>query len=784
MTRRKRVIREVSLFVLFLLIAIAMTWPMARNLRTALSDLGDPVLNTFLIDWDVYALTHKPLQIYNAPFYAPGKYPLAYSENMIAIGLVMVPFRLIGLAPVTLYNVAMLLGFALAGYGMSVLARVCGRSIFASIIAGIFFAFCSFKFDHLSHLQIIWSGWLPLMFAALFTYWREPTRRHAVFLGIAFVMNALTNIHWLLFGSFTLAVTIVFLAIVERRDRRYWTMLIATLAISSAIVIPFLIPYRVVSKTYGMKRAAEEVAWYSAKWGDWLRTTPRNLLYGWIPKDADSQAERKLFPGAVPIVLALAALLLARPREELIPPAEPPPRVSHALIRTVDVIVLIFAFATYIGATADKFEIRILHHRFVSIDNASSPAFFLVAAILLRLMLRLPPAFGGPWRTLRDLFLQSRFTAEEWSALIWIGIGVLGSLGLNAVLHGFLYRNVEAFRSLRVPARWAIIAYIGIAVWSAFGIDRILRAKHGLKWSAIASAIVVLAFADVSARVRWEQMIVEPSPVYRWLADAGSNGLVLELPMSGWNTQFMYLFGSTTHHVPIMNGTSGFEPPVHENLRNMAERGEINDVFLAELERNRCELVVVHADWLFKQKPATMQWLREQLANGRLAFVRRFDHWVDGDYVFAVTSVAKDWQRWRAPQVPDAAGFTPDQELARFLRDQPTYNASTFFHVDMPRSDEEHHGPLRVAGWALAPSGVETVRVFLNGGTKIYDATFTGRADVQWRWPWYPKSTKAGFECVLPKRPKRMHREVGIQVEFTDREGKVTMSPYIPVNWD
>jgi len=777
----RRVLRETVIFLVFVLFSVVLTWPFARNLRTALPDMGDPVLNTFIIDWDQYALTHKPLHLFDAPLYVPSLYPLAYSENLVAVALITLPFHLLGAGPMLVYNIAFLLGFALAGYGASVLARVCGRSLFASIVAGILFAFCQFKFDHLSHIQIIWSGWLPLMFAALFAYWRKPTTWGAVWLGAAFVANGLTNIHWLLFGSFTLAVTIVFFALVEWRDWKTIARVVVSLAIGSAILMPLLLPYRAVSHKYNAKRSPDEVLFYSATWEDWLYATPRNLLWGAIGADPESHPERKLFPGVMPIFLAFAALFLHRnPRSAQ--RRERGREPSEWLLRILDVLIIVFAIATCIGGVSKNFEIRLFHRRFISIDNAALPAFYLLIAVIARLRIRFPKAFGD--KNLRDWIKESRFNVEEWAALLWIAIGVLGSLGLHGVLHEFLYRHVEAFRGLRVPARWAGIAYVGLVVWSSLGVDLLLRARRGLKWSFAAIAIAVASLVDVSARVRWQQMIVEQPPVDRWLKSAPLRGLVMELPTSGWAVQFLYLFGSTEHHQPIMNGTSGFEPPLHVQLREMTERGEMNDVFLAQLEQHHCELVVVHADWLGDQRTATMRWLNEEVASGRLAFVRRFDHWIDGDYVFALTHVSPDWQRFRGPQTVDAAGFTPDQEAQRFLHGEPTYNASTFWSLDAPRSDSQQHGPLRVAGWALSPNGVAHVRVRINGGEKIYETKSLDRLDVAARWPWYPKTQHAGFEVTIPKRPKGMTREINLQLEVVDGAGNVSRWIDIPVDWD
>ena len=54
-------------------------------------------------------------------------------------------------------------------------------------------------------------------------------------------------------------------------------------------------------------------------------------------------------------------------------------------------------------------------------------------------------------------------------ALLWIGIGFAGSLGLHFVFHRFLFSHVPGFRAIRVPARWAAIAYVGLGILVAIG---------------------------------------------------------------------------------------------------------------------------------------------------------------------------------------------------------------------------------------------------------------------------------------------------------------------------
>src|SRR6185436_11345223 len=165
-----RVAREVGVFAFFLALSVILTWPLVRDMSHLASDLGDPLLVTAIVVWYCYALTHAPLSLYHAPWFVPAKFPLAFSENFIGIAILVLPFWLAGLPPITVYNIAMLIGFALSGYGAYVLARTCRTSFLAAIAAGVLYAFTPFKFDHLAHLQIVSSGWLPLTFAALLVY--------------------------------------------------------------------------------------------------------------------------------------------------------------------------------------------------------------------------------------------------------------------------------------------------------------------------------------------------------------------------------------------------------------------------------------------------------------------------------------------------------------------------------------------------------------------------------------------------------------------------------------
>ncbi|HJQ37237.1 MAG TPA: hypothetical protein VKB93_08865 [Thermoanaerobaculia bacterium] len=549
-------------FLAFLALAVALTWPLALHLDTAVADRGDPLLTAWILDWVCYSLTHAPLGLYDAPIYYPAHFPLAYSENLVGIAVVMLPLHLAGLSPLTIQNIAILLGFAFSAYGMFVLARLITRDVLASLLAGIVFAFGSFMLAHVQHIQILWSGWLPLMFAALFVYRRSPTTKHAALLGGAFVMNGLTNIYWLVFGSFMLVLTIAFLGVKSR------LRLFAAPAIASLVLVPFLVPYAIVAQEYGAARTTGESRGGSASVTDWLVPSSRNLLYGSLADPARHRDERELFPGLIAIFLALAALVERRAL------ARRETRRAEARRSTglFDVAIFASGVVTYLA--------------FVNWPRIwDVPAMVTVILLIARFF----PRF------------EKR---EEHAATLWIVVGFVASLGWNAFLHPFLFRVFTPFHATRTPARWAIIVLMGLALWAAIG-----AAKQR---KPVLIVLLVLSVLEVLPRIRWDHLDPKTAPVYHWLAQA-KPGPVLELPIIAHGVPYEYILANTVHRVPILNGGSGWEPPHHKFLREKEDKLEYDDAFLAKAIESGAAIVIVHEQRLTAERKAALAPMLQKL---------------------------------------------------------------------------------------------------------------------------------------------------------------------------
>jgi len=592
----------------FAALSIAFTWPLTPNLGRAVADPGDPFINVWILDWDWWATLHQPLRLFHANAFHPAQYSLAFSENLYGLAVLLFPLRMFGVTPIAAYNVAMLAGFAFCGFAAYLLGRHLTGSFAAGLAAGTFYAFVPFRFVHLSHLQHTWGGWLPLLLLTLLLYAKVPTPRRAALFAAVFVMNGLTNIHYLLFGAFAIAVTAAL--VVPRKD---WRNLAIATGAAVLVLLPFLYPYVAVSKLYGI-RPVEETWRFSAFLSDWV--------------SSPGEPERQLFPGVL--------------------------------------------------------------------------AFVFVAA---------------------GLFVKER--AKAGLALLWIVIGVLGSLGLHFVFHEFLYGAVPGFRAIRVPARWAVIAYIGAAVLIALVTAAIARRN---KWLAL---LVPVAFAIelYPGPIRWWMTNAETPPVYAWLAKEGRSPIA-ELPIDTPASEYVYLLRATAHHRPMINGVSGFAPKTKHELA--AKWNAPSDDFVDALKAAGVELIVVHTEMLGPRNVETKAWLQRELDRGRISFVRRFER----DWVFALRPGPKgSLATWDVHGLQATAGgidYPPGVTMGK----------EGYF-----------------SGWAKSPHGIRKVEIVLENGRVRYEANL---------------KEPDRFELVIPSRPANVRRETDFQVEITDGRGGLT----------
>jgi hypothetical protein len=293
---------RLAALVLFAALSVVHSWPLASNpAGLARLDNHDAELNTWIIAWVPHALATNPLGLFEAPIFHPESHALAFSEHMVVPSLIGAPLIWAGVSPVLVYNLLIMLGFALSGFAMYWVMAAWTGSQWAALIAGLAYAFNAHVLTRFVHLQAMHVEFFPIVLYAFDRVLTHRRVRDAVLLATAFVLQALCSNYLLVFTTYALAAC----ALVRWRELPSRPLLIAA-AIAAVVLAPFLWPYYQVDQNYGLARSVDIVTQYNAGWRDYLVTGGR-LHYAWW-SHTFYEGRTALFPGFTVLSLALVAL--------------------------------------------------------------------------------------------------------------------------------------------------------------------------------------------------------------------------------------------------------------------------------------------------------------------------------------------------------------------------------------------------------------------------------------------------------------------------------------------
>lgn len=208
------------------------------------------------------------------------------------------------------------------------------------------------------------------------------------------------------------------------------------------------------------------------------------------------------------------------------------------------------------------------------------------------------------------------------------GLGFVLSCGTSLPgLYRFLMDVVPGFATIRAPSRFFVLPLLAAALLASFGaadLSRALRHRVGRERARVATmarAVIVVAalpflvrpgapavkLAEVPAPGAWD--------AYRWLAEHGDGGVLLELPVyrSPLERGLLlatgrYMVGSTVHWLPLVNAYSGHPPPSAHLLSTLGSRLPDEQAFASLCSLVRLRWIVAHLDLMLGQREA---WERE-----------------------------------------------------------------------------------------------------------------------------------------------------------------------------
>ena len=288
-----------------------LTYPLSVTADRALpSDSPDDHLFMWTIARDTHAFVHQPLSLFDANIFYPNRRSLVYSENLIGSAVFAAPVLWLTGNPVLAVNVISLLSCVLCGLGAYVLGRRVGLTAAAALLTGIVFAFSPPRFFRFSQLHLAPVQWIPFALASLHAY-LEGGRARDLRLAIAcFTLQTLASGHGGVFAG--VAILLVLAYRLTLGEPVLFVKRLRDFGLAGALllvpVILIAIPYRVNQVEVGLRRV---LATAGTPLTNFLASpTPvdrflRSLITSQAP---DGEVTAYLFPGLLPILLALVAI--------------------------------------------------------------------------------------------------------------------------------------------------------------------------------------------------------------------------------------------------------------------------------------------------------------------------------------------------------------------------------------------------------------------------------------------------------------------------------------------
>jgi len=603
---------------LFALLTVVFTWPVAARIGSVVpSDLGDPVLNSWILAWDA---THVGRGWWSANIFAPNPLALGYSEHLAAQALSIAPVYWITRNPLLCYNLVFLATFVLSGLGVFLLSRAFGVSAPVAFVAGMAYAFAPYRISSLPHIQVLSSQWMPFV---IFGFRRYFDTRRPLALAAAAAVWTLQNLscgYYLLFFAPVVALYVVW----ELSVRGLWSdrrCVVSVLAASSAVgvvTLPFVLPYLQLRELGFLPRSLAETRKFSADVYGYLTIDPNLHLWGSVMR-AWPKAEGALFPGFT--VTGFAVLGSIAGFRAPVGASTSSRRALAAAVLVAKVLVL----SLLLG-----FTIRLPLIRITSFSRTLAVAMLATALVLslssdarayLRMWVRSP---SGAFGLIMAFALVMSFGPE---------IRSMDRVVLDTNLYAFFYAYVPGFDGLRVPARFGMIVMLALSVLAAFGLQRLLDhvasapERRAAVWWPVAICGLLIAIESFAAPIPVDgnstsytrrglaalpALQLDAPPVYGFIASLPADSVIVELPLGEPAFDVRYMFYSTRHWRRLVNGYSGGMPPSYEQLDlALQDLGSRPDRAWDVLKSHRPTHAIVHEAYYERGGGAAVgEWLR------------------------------------------------------------------------------------------------------------------------------------------------------------------------------
>jgi len=301
--------------VLYLLFAIASTWPLATQLGNSLPQGTDraatvPLFHAWSIGWTADRMADGLTGLWTAPIFTPTPDSFLFSDPVILLGMLAAPILWLGASPVLAHNLLLLL--AVTGNGLFTfgLLRCLDVQRVVAALGGLMLLMLPYVHHELGVLMLVPLGGLLGFLWALVQFSKTPGPVPALLMGTAAAAT------YLMCGQYGIILALVIapasLWLVDRRWRaaRAVGSLAAGGLLCALLIAPLVLKQIETLDTHGFARS-ESTAMKSASHPTAWTLTPWSQL---IPTPGIEMAKKNWmqahFPGTLKLLLALTGAVI------------------------------------------------------------------------------------------------------------------------------------------------------------------------------------------------------------------------------------------------------------------------------------------------------------------------------------------------------------------------------------------------------------------------------------------------------------------------------------------
>jgi len=305
-----------------LLLRITDHLPMYPQVKGMYQGDGDPWMTVWYFSWIREHILQGHFTRYFQDMFYPIGVEFPFSLNYASFISLAVIFQSL-MAPVTAFNIIILVSFPLSGIGAFLLIRHIVGDWKAAFLGGLIYAFCPYHLSQsLEHINLANHQWIPFYILYLIRTVENGRRCDAVGAGVFLFLNTITSVYYTLF---LILFTVVYggWALMVQRVKttgsllKNWTIGLCLWAVAS---IPFMIPlWQASAHKSHLYPNVEEVGEYSADLLSWVVPSSFHPLWGervgnLYANFTGNVIEQTVFPGYIVWGLAILGAFAWRDR--------------------------------------------------------------------------------------------------------------------------------------------------------------------------------------------------------------------------------------------------------------------------------------------------------------------------------------------------------------------------------------------------------------------------------------------------------------------------------------